>query len=158
MPPVTIRHIDARGLRFAAAAGTVVMAIALLLGPTFGLPFVAIQTLVFAMGSIMGMRANPYVVVYQRWVRPRLKVSTHMAPEPPSRFAGGLGMLIGVSAMIAGTLMADWWYYLAAGLVFTALFLEATLKFCAGCAVYNRMASNMRTLPVPAESREGSSV
>lgn len=158
MPTISPRHVDNRAVRFSALVGAVVMAIGLFLGPTFGLPFIAVQTLVFAIGAIMGLHAQPYVAIYRRWIRPRAKSRGVYSPEPPIRFSESLGMLIGVSAMIAGTLSAQWWFYLAAGVVFVALLLQATIRFCAACALYQKVAPNVSSLPVEQTTREDSNV
>lgn len=154
MPTVSPRHVDNRAVRFASAVGAGVVAIGLFLGPTFGLPFIALQTLAFAVGAIMGLPAQPYMAAFRKWVRPRMKGRTSYSPEPPIRFAEGLGMLLGVSAMIAGTLSAQWWFYAAAGLVFVGLFLHATVRFCAGCQFYERVAAGVSALPVDEPTRE----
>lgn len=159
MPTISPRHVSTRGVRFAAAVGAVLMGLALFLGPTFGLPFVAIQTLVFAIGAIMGLSAQPYFAAYRRWIRPRQASRSKYIPEPPVRFTEALGMLLGVSAMIAGTLSAQWWFYITAGLVFAALFLQAAAQLCLGCLAYQKVADAVRTLPAEqVTTREDSNV
>lgn len=156
MPTVSPRHVDNRAVRFAAAVGAGVMALGLFLGPTLGLPLVAVQTLVFAIGAIMGLPAQPFMASFRTWVRPRLKGRTTFSPEPPIRFAESLGMLLGVSAMIAGTLSAQWWFYVVAGVMFAGLFLQATIGFCLGCSLYEKVAAGVGALPADQPAREDS--
>ncbi|HSN06318.1 MAG TPA: DUF4395 family protein, partial [Candidatus Angelobacter sp.] len=55
------RPIDARGPRFGAGVTTVVLALTLVTVPTtLSLVLLAAQTLVFALGAVVGVQAQPY--------------------------------------------------------------------------------------------------
>ena len=69
----TRTQIDPRGPRFGGAVTTVVLALALVLvGTPAGTVLVAWQTLVFALGAIVGLHAQPYGIVFRKVIRPRL--------------------------------------------------------------------------------------
>lgn len=131
-------RIDPRGQRFAAAVTSVVLALAIVLGPPIGLVLLAIQTFVFAFGAVLGLHLHPYTVIYRRYVAPRLSRPTMLESDRPSRFAQGLGMLISVIALLAGTVGADAVFYVFAGAALAAAFLNAVFNYCLGCDLYLR--------------------
>lgn len=57
---------DPRALRISAALTTAVLALALAAGPVAGLPLMAVQTFVFAFGAVLGLQAQPYVLLARR--------------------------------------------------------------------------------------------
>jgi tryptophan-rich sensory protein len=126
-------EIDPRGPRFAAAVTSLVLVIALV---TASGPLLIAQALVFAIGTIAGLRLAPYGVIYRRLVRPRLGPPTSTEPEAPPRFAQGVGMafaFIGAIGYLTGVT--------ALGIVFTALalaaaFANAVFGYCLGCQMY----------------------
>jgi hypothetical protein len=126
-------EIDPRGPRFGAFITVGVLAIVLITRSEW---LLALQTLVFAIGALAGLRYAPYGLLYRWLVRPRLGPPAHTEAEAPPRFAQGMGMVIaaiGVIAFAAGATIV--------GVVFTALalaaaFLNAVFDFCLGCQVY----------------------
>jgi hypothetical protein len=126
-------EIDSRGPRFGAAISVVVLAVVLLTGSAW---LLAVQTAVFAVGALAGLRYAPYGLVYRHLIRPRLGPPARMEAEAPPRFAQGVGMVaavIGVVGYAAGVT--------ALGIVFTALalvaaFLNAVFDYCLGCQMY----------------------
>src|SRR5664279_2904240 len=93
-PTVAPTPIDPRGPRFGAAITSVVLAVTLLLGPgTPALVLLVLQTAVFALGSLVGLSAQPYGVVYRRLVRPRLSKPTELEDPRPPRFAQTVGLV-----------------------------------------------------------------
>ena len=77
----TRTQIDPRGPRFGGAVTTVVLALALVLvGTTAGTILVAWQTLVFALGAIVGLQAQPYGILLPQG---------HPATAVAARGAGG---------------------------------------------------------------------
>ena len=70
--------IDPRGPRFGALITTVVLAAVLLTGSVW---LLAAQALVFAAGSVFGLRYSPYGLLYRRLVRPRLGPPPELEPE-----------------------------------------------------------------------------
>jgi len=92
--PVAPRPIDPRGPRFGAAITSVVLAVILILGPGMGaLVLLIIQTIAFGLGSVVGLAAQPYGLVYSRLVRPRLSPPSELEDSRPPRFAQTVGLI-----------------------------------------------------------------
>jgi hypothetical protein len=125
--------IDPRGPRFGALITLVVFAIVLITGSGW---LLAAQGLVFAAGSLLGMRRSPYGLLYRWLVRPRLGPPKELEPEAPPRFAQGIGLLISVIGVIGyGTgVTALGMAAAAAGLI--AAFLNGVFGLCLGCEMY----------------------
>src|SRR5437016_7870353 len=137
-------EIDPGGARFGAAITTVVLAVVLITGSGW---LLAAQVLVFAVGALAGLRYAPYGVVFRRLIRPRLGPPARTEPEPPPRFAQGVGMVTAAVAVICYATGAT-----TAGIVFTALalaaaFLNAAFDLCLGCHVYLFIQRNLRVRP-----------
>jgi hypothetical protein len=126
-------NIDSRGPRFGAVITTVVLA-AVLATSSGWLLFA--QTLVFAVGALVGLRYAPYGLLYRYLIRPRLGPPSKTEAEAPPRFSQGVGMVIaGIGALLFALGLP------VAGLVFAALalvaaFLNAVFDFCLGCQLY----------------------
>lgn len=125
--------IDPRGPRFGALITLVVFAIVLITGNVW---LLAAQGLVFAAGTILGMRRSPYGLLYRWLVRPRLGPPGELEPEAPPRFAQGIGLLISVIGVIGyGTGVTPLGIAAAAaGLI--AAFLNGVFGICLGCEMY----------------------
>ena len=125
--------IDPRGPRFGALITLVVFAIVLITGSVW---LLAAQGLVFAAGSLLGMRRSPYGLLYRWLIRPRLGPPKELEPEAPPRFAQGVGLLISVIGVIGyGTgVTALGMAAAAAGLI--AAFLNGVFGLCLGCEMY----------------------
>jgi hypothetical protein len=125
--------IDPRGPRFGALITLVVFAIVLITGNVW---LLAAQGLVFAAGSLFGMRRSPYGLLYRWLVRPRLGPPKELEPEAPPRFAQGIGLLISVIGVIGyGTGVTGLGIAAAAaGLI--AAFLNGVFGLCLGCEMY----------------------
>src|ERR1700730_18623934 len=80
-------EIDPRGPRFGALITTVVFAVVLITS-TAGL--LAAQALVFAVGTVFGLRYAPYGLIYRALIRPRLGPPKELEAEAPPRFAQGV--------------------------------------------------------------------
>ena len=132
--PVT--GIDPRGPRFGAAITSAVLAIALVLGPSLGLPLLIIQTIAFGAGALFGLRYQPYGWVFRRLVRPRLAPPSALEDERPPRFAQAVGLgfaLVGLAGALTGAATV---FYVAVGLALVAALLNAVFDFCLGCEMY----------------------
>ena len=136
MPPLAppaAAQLDPRGLRFAAAVTTVVLAVALI---TLNPIVLAFQVVVFAIGAVAGPAASPYPWVFRRVIRPRLGPPDHTEDAPPARFAQGVGLgfaLVGLAAELAGI---TWLAVVAVAFALAAAFLNAAFSFCLGCHAY----------------------
>lgn len=143
MPRAALNQIDRRATRFSAAVASAVLGLALVFGPVFGLPLIAIQTFVFAIAAVMGMQAEPYLVIYGKYIRPRRGTGVEPVADRPYRFSAALGMLLGCTALLAGVLSASILYYVVTGLAFAAAAVHAVTGTCLGCQWYNRIAESM---------------
>ena len=133
----TREQVDPRGPRFGGAVTTVVLALALVLvGTTAGTVLIAWQTLVFALGAIVGLQAQPYGIVFRRVIRPRLSPPTEMEDAAPPRFAQAVGLAFLVVALVASLLGATVVATVAVAFALAAAFLNAAFGFCLGCEVY----------------------
>lgn len=132
-PTVSPVRLDPRGLRFAAVITTVVLAIALLTGNVVVLAF---QTLVFAIGALLGPRFSPYGLIFARFVRPRIGPPSTTEDAQPARFAQGVGLVFAVVALIAELAGLDAIAVTAIAIALVAAFLNAAFSFCLGCQVY----------------------
>jgi len=133
----TRTEIDPRGPRFGGTITTIVLAIALItVGSPLSDSLVAWQTLVFGLGAIVGLHAQPYGILYRKVIGPRLSPPQVLEDAAPPRFAQAVGlifMLVALVSIIAGaTLIAA----IAIGFALAAAFLNAAFDFCLGCEMY----------------------
>jgi hypothetical protein len=130
-------QIDARGPRFGAVITTVVLALTLLTLPsTLSVVLLAAQTVVFALGALVGLQAQPYGVLFRTVVRPRLAPPTQFEDQAPPRFAQTVGLLfavVGLVGLLAGVTVVA---YVAVAFALAAAFLNAAFDFCLGCEMY----------------------
>jgi hypothetical protein len=129
--------LDPRGVRFAAALTTVVLAVVLLTGNGW---LALAQAVVFAFASLAGMRYSPYGALYRALVAPRLGPPREREDPAPVRFSQTVGLVFTVLAA-AGYLGG----LTALGVVATAFallaaFLNAAFGFCLGCEMYGLLA------------------
>ena len=129
--------VDVRGPRFGAAITTVVLGLILLTIPSpVSVVLLVWQTLVFGLGAIVGLQAQPYGVLFRRVVRPRIGEATEFEDAAPPRFAQTVGLgfaLVGLVALLLGVAVVA---YVAVAFAFAAAFLNAAFAFCLGCEVY----------------------
>ena len=126
-------EIDPRGPRFGAFITTMVLAVVLVTGSVW---LLAAQALVFAAGSVFGLRYAPYGWLYRRLVRPRLGPPAELEPEAPPRFAQTVGLAfaaVGVAGYAAGL---TWLGAAATAAALAAALLNAVFGFCLGCEMY----------------------
>ena len=129
-------RVDPREPRLTAAIATVVLAAAAVTVTTpAGTVLLAVQTLVFALGAIAGLRAQPYGILARHLVIPRLARRTPV-PAAPLRFAQVVGLVLTAIALVL-TLAGQ----VTTALLFIALalagtFLSAAFNYCIGCDLY----------------------
>lgn len=129
------RTLDPRGVRFTAWMTSAVLTVGLL---TTSWRVLAAQTVLFALCAFLGLRLNPWGLVYRNAVRPRV---SPIAPEDredvaPVRFAQGVGF---VFALVATVGYAAGWTAVgvtANSLALVAALLNAAFGFCLGCHMY----------------------
>jgi hypothetical protein len=116
---------------------TVVLAAVLLASPSpAGLVLLAAQTLVFALGALLGPAATPYAWAFRRLVRPHLAPPAELEDPRPPRFAQTVGLLFTAIALIAALAGATTVAVIAVGAALTAAFLNAGFGLCLGCEAY----------------------
>jgi hypothetical protein len=134
---VTPATIDPRGPRFGAAITAVVLAVTLILGP--GIPalvLLVIQTLAFAAGSLIGVHAQPYGIVYRILVRPRLSAPKDLEDSRPPRFAQSVGLVFALAGLTGLLLTVPVLFYVAIAFALVAALLNSVFDFCLGCEMY----------------------
>lgn len=130
-------QIDPRGPRFGGAITTVVIAIALLLqGTVLSDVLVVWQTIVFALGAFVGLRAQPYGIVFRRLIRPRLAPPAELEDAAPPRFAQLCGFAFTTVALIGIVTGLSLVTTIALAFALAAAFLNAAFDFCLGCQMY----------------------
>lgn len=130
-------QIDARGPRFGAAITTAVLAGAIVAGPTsLGIGLIAVQTVAFALGALVGLQAQPYGVLFKVVVKPRLSGPTPLEDAAPPRFAQAVGLVFAVVALTGALTGADAVFTISAAFALAAAFLNAAFAFCLGCEMY----------------------
>lgn len=129
-------QIDPRGPRFAAAVTSVVLAVALVLGPPWGLALLGVQALAFGAGAVLGLRHQPYGWFWRAVVRPRLAPPDHLEDERPPRFAQAVGLGFALAGLAAGAAGAGALFSVAVGFALVAALLNAVFDFCLGCEAW----------------------
>jgi protein-S-isoprenylcysteine O-methyltransferase Ste14 len=126
-------HVDPRGLRFAAAVTTVVLALTLVLNNAWPL---AIQAVVFAISVAFGVQASPYGQFFKRLIRPRLGPPKELEDAAPPRFAQLVGLVFAVIGLIGYLAGVEVLGVVATGLALVAAFVNAAVGLCLGCEAY----------------------
>lgn len=126
-------QVDPRGLRFAAAVTTVVLALTLVLNNPWPL---AIQAVVFAISVAFGVQASPYGQFFKRVIRPRLGKPKELEDAAPPRFAQLVGLAFAVVGLIGYLTGADVLGVVATGFALVAAFVNAAVGLCLGCEAY----------------------
>lgn len=131
------KQIDPRGPRFGAAITTIVLAAILLTIPSgIATVLLGIQAVVFALGAFVGLHAQPYGIVYRKFVSPRLAKPLVLEAVEPPRFAQLVGFLFAIVGLVALLSGADLVATVAVGFALAAAFLNAAFNFCLGCEMY----------------------
>ena len=130
-------EVDVRGPRFAAAVTTVVLAVILLTleGPV-GVSLLVIQTLVFALGAFLGLRFQPYGIIFRTVIQPRLAPASEFEDAAPPRFAAMVGFIFTAVALLGVATGLTAVAYVAVAMALAAAFLNAAFGFCLGCEMY----------------------
>ena len=128
--------MDPRGLRFAAAATTVVLALVLVTPSPVRELLLAAQAVVFAFGAFVSLQASPWSWLFRTLVRPRIGAPARTEDARPPRFAQTVGLtfsLVGLVALQAGATTVG---LVAVGFALVAALLNAATGFCLGCELY----------------------
>ena len=130
------RRIDPRAYRFSAAITSAVLVIGLVLGLPWGLAPLAGQTLVFAIGAVLGLEAQPYLRLFSKRVRPRLDPAESMVDPRPAQFDQALGLGLMATALLAGLLSLPVLFYLPVVVALVDSALTAATGRCPGAHAY----------------------
>ncbi|MCX6462759.1 MAG: DUF4395 domain-containing protein [Pseudonocardiales bacterium] len=125
--------LDPRGVRFAAALSTVVLAVVLLTGS--GL-LLAAQAVVFALAAFAGPRFAPYPLLYRTLVAPRLDPPAEREDAAPVRFSQLVGFVFAVAGAVGYLTGLTLLGVVATAFALAAAFLNAAFGFCLGCEMY----------------------
>lgn len=130
----TGRPIDVRGPRFSATITAAVLAVAIVVQLEW---LVAVQTAVFAVATVGGLRWSPYGNLF-RLLKRRLDLGPppEVEAEGPPRFAQLCGLVFagaGLAAFAAGAELAGW---VLVGVVLALSALLAATGICVGCEAY----------------------
>ena len=129
-------QVDPRGLRVAAAITSVVLALVLITPSPVSIALLVAQTVVFAIGALVSLKASPYSIVFARFVRPRIGPPAELEDARPPRFAQTVGLVFAVLALIGFALGAPAVGFVAVALALVAALLNATVGLCLGCEMY----------------------
>jgi hypothetical protein len=129
--------IDPRGPRFVAAVTAVVLAVAVLTGSAWVL---AVQVLVFAIASALGVTRSPYSYLYRSLLRPRLGPPAELEDPAPPRFAQTLGFVVTGIGLVLAVAGVSWAVTAFGALALVAAFLNAAFGLCIGCEIYLAVA------------------
>jgi hypothetical protein len=125
--------IDPRGARFGAAITTVIVAIVIVTGSGW---LLLAQTVVFAIGTLAGLRYAPYGLLYKAVLRPRLGPPAELEDEAPPRFAQGVGLVMAAAGTVGYLAVSPVVGAVFAALCLVAAFLNAVFNLCLGCHMY----------------------
>jgi hypothetical protein len=129
-------QVDPRGLRVAAAITSVVLALVLVTPPAVSIALLVAQTVVFAIGGLVSLKASPYSIVFARFVRPRIGPPAELEDARPPRFAQNVGLAFAVLALIGFALGSPVVGFIAVALALVAALLNASVGLCLGCEMY----------------------
>ena len=150
--------IDPRGPRFAASLTSVLLAVALVTAPsTLTVALIAVQTVLFAIGAVAGVRRTPCAWVFRTLVRPRLGKPVHLEDPAPPRFAQTVGLVFAVVALVGFLTGLTVLGEVATGLALIAALLNAAFGFCLGCEAYLLIRRVLPNAPSNEDNRAGQS-
>ncbi|MDR0366054.1 MAG: DUF4395 domain-containing protein [Bifidobacteriaceae bacterium] len=129
-------HIDARQLRFSAAVSSLVLVLALVAGTKWGSIPLAIQTLVFAAGTLAGLSYQPYFWLFDWLVMPRLATPPVPEDRRAVQSAEGLGLVLTLAAAFGIIFSSPVLFYVATAIALVASLAAAIIGLCAGCELY----------------------
>ena len=128
--------VDPRGLRYAAAATTLVLAVVLVAPSPVREVVLAIQLVIFGLGAFVSPAASPWSWLFRAVVRPRIGAPQRTEDARPPQFAQAVGLtfaVVGLVALLTGFTTIG---LVAVGFAFAAALLNAATGFCLGCELY----------------------
>lgn len=110
----------------------------LVLGPTWGLAPLAMQTLIFAVGAVMGLHPQPYVALFHRAVHPRLRPTSYLVDPRPAQFDQALGLVLTATALLGGLLALPALFYVPVIIALVDAVATVGLRRCLGCRLFTQ--------------------
>lgn len=98
----------------------------------------AVQTFVFAIGAVMGLRAQPYVALFRKAVRPRLKPAAQMVDARPAQFDQALGVVMTATALLGGLLALPALFYVPVAIALIDAVATVIARQCLGCRLFSK--------------------
>ena len=148
-------YVDPRGLRLAAWITTVVLAVVLLTGSWV---LLAVQTAIFAVGTLAGLRWAPYGLLYRLVVAPRLGPPAELELAAPPRFAQGVGFAFALVGTVGYTTGLALLGVVATACALAAAFLNAAFGLCLGCELYLLVLRILRTEATGTQTSKGAAL
>lgn len=137
MSPTPDIQIDPRGYRFGALMTLAVALVAVLAGPGIaGIIAMAVLTAMFVPGATIGPQATVQSFLFRTLIRPRIGAPKETESFRPPRFAQQMGLVMAALALVFGLAGVAAGFWVFAGLVTVASFLNGVFGFCAGCELY----------------------
>ncbi len=129
--------VDPRGVRFAAAVTTIVLALVLVTGSVW---LLTAQVAVFALAAGAGLRFAPYTAAFRLLVAPRIGPATARDDAAPVRFSQAVGFAFAAVGLVGYTTGLTALGVAATALALAAAFFNAAFGFCLGCELYGLIA------------------
>ncbi|MFO7243807.1 MAG: DUF4395 domain-containing protein [Actinomycetes bacterium] len=130
-------QIDPRGYRFGAAVTLVVAVVAVVLGAGLaGVIAMSVLALLFLPGATVGPQATLQSAIFKALIRPRIGAPKETESFRPPRFAQQMGLGFSLLAVVFGAVSLPVLFYVFAGFVVAASFLNSVFGFCLGCEIY----------------------
>jgi hypothetical protein len=129
--------VDPRGVRFAAAVTSVVLALVLATGSVW---LSAAQVAVFALAAFGGLRFAPYSAAFRLLVAPRIGPPSTREDAAPVRFSQAVGFAFAAVGLVGYAVGVPAIGITATALALAAAFLNAAFGFCLGCELYGLIA------------------
>lgn len=130
-------QIDPRGYRFGAAVTLVVAVVAVVLGAGLaGVIAMSVLALLFLPGATVGPQATLQSAIFRALIRPRIGAPKETESFRPPRFAQQMGLGFSLLAVVFGAVSLPVLFYVFAGFVVAASFLNSVFGFCLGCEIY----------------------
>jgi len=136
VPPKDVQ-IDPRGYRLGAGLTAVIAIVALTLGAGFaGSITMTVLAAMFLPGAAIGPQATIQSYLFRTLVSPRIGAPVTTESFRPPRFAQLVGLVFAVLAAVLGFAGITAGFYVFAGFVLAASFLNSVFGFCLGCETY----------------------
>jgi hypothetical protein len=119
-----------------AAITTVVLALVLITPSPVSITLLIAQTVVFAVGALVSLKASPYSIAFARLVRPRIGPPAELEDSRPPRFAQAVGLAFAALALTGFGLGAPAVGFIAVAFALVAALLNASIGLCLGCEMY----------------------